>query len=141
MFKWIFYKCAMVNLVINFRESGMCRIRGCPQIGKSLKRLDNHLSRYHKGVTRAMNDRQPLNLTRSNKPHVTCLLPHCGKDVLHLSHHLRNKHSNMSVNRYNSVVSQLQNSREKRKRAELLQEEENKKICRGECRGRETGEN
>ena len=33
----------------------------------------------------------------------------------------------MSVNEYNSVVSQLQNSRERRKRGELLQEEEIKK--------------
>ncbi|XP_067030558.1 uncharacterized protein [Acropora muricata] len=85
----------------------MCCIRGCPQIGKSLKRLDNHLSRYHKGVTRAMNDRQSLNLSHSNKSYVTCLLPHCGKDVLHLSHHLRNKHSNMKVNEYHSTVDQV----------------------------------
>ena len=86
----------------------MCCIRRCPQIGKSLKRLDNHLSRYHEGVTRAMNDRQSLNLSHSNKSYVTCLLPHCGKDVLHLSHHLRNKHSNMKVNEYHSTVDQVQ---------------------------------
>ncbi|KAJ7369587.1 hypothetical protein OS493_037833 [Desmophyllum pertusum] len=40
-------------------KSGICRIQGCPQMGKMLKRLDNHLSKYHKGVTRRMNDRQP----------------------------------------------------------------------------------
>ena len=77
-------------------------------MGKNLKRLDNHLSRKHKGMTRAMNDRQPLNL--QEKTHITCLLPHCGKDVLHLSHHLRNKHSNMSVNEYKTVVGKGQKS-------------------------------
>ena len=78
-------------------------------------------------MTRAMNDRQPLNLPRSKKSHVTCLLPHCGKDVLHLSHHLRNKHSNMSVNEYNSVVGQVQKNSENLKKTGLLQEERNEK--------------
>ena len=78
-------------------------------------------------MTRAMNDRQPLNLPRSKKSHVTSLLPHCGKDVLHLSHHLRNKHSNISVNDYNSVVGQVQNNYENLKRTGLLQEEGNEK--------------
>ena len=62
-------------------------------MGKNLKRLDNHLSRKHKEITRAMNDRQPLNL--QEKTHVTCL---------------RNKHSNMSVNEYNSMVGKVQKS-------------------------------
>lgn len=103
----------------------MCRIRGCPQIGKSLKRLDNHLSRYHKGVTRAMNDRQSLNLSHSNKSYVTCLLPHCGKDVMHLSHHLRNKHSNMKVNEYHSTVDQVRKAYQS-ERTKRLEEEGNK---------------
>ena len=95
------------------------------QIGKSLKRLDNHLSRYHKGVTRAMNDRQSLNLSHSNKSYVTCLLPHCGKDVLHLSHHLRNKHSNMKVNEYHSTVDQVQKAYQS-EGTKRLEEEGNK---------------
>ena len=103
----------------------MCRIRGCPQIGKSLKRLDNHLSKYHKGVTREMNDRQSLNLSRSNKAYVTCLLPHCGKDVLHLYHHLRNKHSNMKVNEYHSTVDQVRKPYQ-REGTEREEEEGNK---------------
>ena len=57
-------------------------------------------------MTRAMSDRQPLNL--QEKTHITCMLPHCGKDVLHLSHHLKNMHSNMSVNEYNSMVGKVQ---------------------------------
>ena len=55
-----------------------------------------------------MNDRQPLNL--QEKMHITYLLPHCGKDTLHLSRHLRNKHSNMSVNEYKTVVGKGQKS-------------------------------
>ena len=78
-----------------------------------------------------MNDRQPLNLPSSNKSYVTCLLPHCGKDVLHLSHHLRNMHANMSINEYNSVVGQVQKTHQKLKRTELLQEEGNKKQYKG----------
>ena len=77
-------------------------------MGKNVKHLNNHLSRKHKGVTRAMNNCQPLNL--QEKMHVTCLLPHCDKDVLHLPHHLRNKHSSMSVNEYNSMVGKVKKS-------------------------------
>ncbi|XP_068757677.1 uncharacterized protein [Montipora capricornis] len=118
-------------------NSGMCRIRGCPQIGKSLKRLDNHLSRYHKGVTRAMNDRQSLNVSHSNKSYVTCLLPHCGKDVLHLSHNLRNKHSNMKVNEYYSTVRKTYQSErterlEKRQSKMVTMKEEKREIAEKE---------
>ena len=38
-------------------KSGTCWISTCPQCGKTYKRLDNHLSRNHKGITRAMVDR------------------------------------------------------------------------------------
>ena len=94
-------------------------------MGKNFARLDNHLSRYHKGVTRGMNDCQPLP-SQSNQKRVTCLLPDCGRDIIHLSLHLKNRHSNMSIAEYNSVVRQLQDAKEKK--IKRLQEDLANKI-------------
>lgn len=47
-------------------------------MGKMLKRLDNHLSRCHKGVSRAMNDKYRMSSPSSDLG-VTCLLPGYGK--------------------------------------------------------------
>lgn len=76
------------------------------QRGKFLKRLDNHLSRKHKGVTRGMNDKQPV-LQQPGKLRVTCQLPGCGKEVIHLSQHLKNMHS-LSDNAYHLQVNRGQ---------------------------------
>ena len=70
-----------------------------------LKRLDNHLSRCHKGVTRAYNDRLRTPILQSRK-RVTCLLPGCFKQVLHFTRHLKNLHL-MTVDEYHSKVTEL----------------------------------
>jgi len=74
-------------------------------MGKMLKRLDNHLNKFHRGVTRGFNDNQPKRhvLEKSGKSRVTCLLPGCFKEVMHLSRHVRNVHS-ISVSDYRSML-------------------------------------
>ena len=63
-------------------------------MGKMLKRLDNHLARSHKGVTRGFNDKQPYPQTRVSQHFwVRCQFPHCKKEVRHLSRHVKNIHS------------------------------------------------
>ena len=64
-------------------------------------RWDNHLHKFHRGVTRGLNDNQPKRrvLEKLGKSRVTCLLPGCFKEVIHLSRHLRNVHS-ISVSEY-----------------------------------------
>ena len=71
-------------------------------MGKMQERLDNHLAKCHKGVSRAMNDNQPI--LPPIHLRVTCLLPGCGKEILHLSHHLKNIHCGMCVTEYHAVV-------------------------------------
>lgn len=82
------------------------------------KRLDNHLARCHKGVTRAMNDNQPI--LPPSYLRVTCLLPGCGKEILHLSHHLKNMHHGMRVTEYHAEVIREEI---KERRSKQLQEE------------------
>ena len=74
-------------------------------MGKMLKRLDNHLNKFHRGVTRGLNDNQPKRrvLEKSGKSRVTCLLPGCFKEVIHLSCHIRNVHS-ISLSDYCSML-------------------------------------
>lgn len=63
-------------------------------MGKMLKRIDNHLARSHRGVTRGMNDRQPYPVShRIKNSWVRCQFPKCNKEVLHLSRHVKNIHS------------------------------------------------
>lgn len=61
-------------------------------MGKMLKRLDNHIARSHKGVTRAMNDRQPPRHFASHNKGVICQFPNCHKEVLQLDKHVKNMH-------------------------------------------------
>ena len=82
-------------------------------MGKMLKRLENHLSRCHQGVTRAMNDQQP-HFASQSRSRVTCMLPGCGKEVLHLSKHLKNIHA-MSATDYLAKVEEERESQGKRK--------------------------
>ena len=82
-------------------------------MGKMLKRLSNHLSRCHQGVTRAMNDRQP-HFASQSRSRVTCMLPGCGKEVLHLSKHLKNTHA-MSATDYLAKGEEERESQGKRK--------------------------
>ena len=70
-----------------------------------LKRLDNHLSRCHRGVTRAYNDCLRTPILQSRK-RVTCLLPGCFKQVLHFSRHLKNLHL-MTIDEYHSKVAEV----------------------------------
>ena len=81
---------------------------------KMQKRPDNHLARCHKGVTRAMNDNQSI-LPPSHL-RVTCLLPGCGKEILHISHHLKNMHCDMCLTEYHTEEI-------KERRSKQLQEE------------------
>lgn len=62
-------------------------------MGKYLKRLDNHLLRSHKGITRATNDRKPYPSPQAQRAWVKCLFPSCGKQVMHLHNHVKNVHS------------------------------------------------
>lgn len=90
-------------------------------MGKMQKRLDNHLARCHKGVTRAVNDNQPILHSPSSDLRVTCLLPGCGKQILHLSHHLKNMHSGMRVSEYHLEITIKEEIKERR--SKQLQEE------------------
>lgn len=83
-------------------------------MGKMLKRLDNHLLRCHQGVTRGINDRQPHFSSQSCRSRQTCMLPGCGKEVLHFSKHLKNIHA-MSATDYLAKVEEKRESRGKRK--------------------------
>jgi len=74
----------------------ICCIPGCKSMGKMLKRLDNHLSRCHKGVSRAMNDKYRMSSPSSDLG-VTCLLPGYGKKKCHLPHQWKSIHSVMHV--------------------------------------------
>ena len=83
-----------------------------------LKRLDNHLSRYHKGITRGMNDSlQPQK--ESHQSRVKCLLPGCFKEVKHFPRHLKNMHS-MSVSEYEAQVKTVE-QKWKQKRANIIE--------------------
>ena len=53
-----------------------------------------------------MNDKQPV-LQQPGKLRVTCQLPGCGKEVIHLSQHLKNMHS-LSDNAYHLQVNRGQ---------------------------------
>ena len=70
-------------------------------MGKMLKRLDNHLARSHKGITRAMNDHQPCPSSNKQNVWMICQFPHCKKQVKHLDKHIKNIHT-MSVEEYHS---------------------------------------
>ncbi|KAJ7358937.1 hypothetical protein OS493_020778 [Desmophyllum pertusum] len=59
---------------------------------ENVKRLDNHIARSHKGVTRAMNDRQPPRHFASHNKGVICQFPNCHKEVLQLDKHVKNMH-------------------------------------------------
>lgn len=89
---------------------------GAHRWGKMLKRLDNHLHKFHRGVTRGLNDNQPKRcvLEKSGKSRVTCLLPGCFKEVIHLSRHLRNVHS-ISVSEYCLMLGRKGSSKGNRK--------------------------
>jgi len=88
-------------------------------MGKMLKRLDNHFNKFHRGVTRGFNDNQPKRrvLEKSGKSRVTCLLPGCFKEVIHLSRHIRNVHS-ISVSDYRSMLGIKEREKRKQQRRE-----------------------
>ena len=100
------------------RKSGICCNPGCKSMGKMPKRLDKHLSRCHKGVSRAMNDKYRMSSPSSDLG-VTCLLPGYGKKICHLPHHWKSMHSLMRVTPNHSEVGEK--LREKRSR-QLLEE-------------------
>ena len=64
-----------------------------------LARLDNHLSKFHRGITRAMNDRLPRPLETSQLL-VSCPLPNCGKTVKYLAKHKKNQHSQKELDNF-----------------------------------------
>ncbi|CAB3998113.1 Hypothetical predicted protein [Paramuricea clavata] len=93
-------------LFVRFQgKAGICRISDCPQFGKFLKRLDNHLLASHPGVTRGENDNKPLKLTLVNKTRVKCLLRGCEKEVIHFKQHLKNRHK-MGMEDYVKIISE-----------------------------------
>lgn len=66
-----------------------------------------------------MNDQQPV-LQHPGKLQVTCQLPGCGKEVIHLSQHLKNMHS-MSGNEYHLKMNRGQ---ENNKQIEIKESQE-----------------
>ena len=111
-----------------------------------LKRLDNHLLNYHKGVTRAENDRQPHSSSKSCKLRVTCMLPGCYKEVLHFLKHLKNIHyhtiekekkeSNNRTEHNPATVDEKSDERNEAKKKEEIhgenvnEDESNEKVCK-----------
>ena len=81
-------------------------------MGKLLKRLDNHLTRSHKGVTRAMNDRQPPRQFASHSKGVVCRFPNCQKEVLHLDKHVKNMHALTMRDYYLKLETEAENASE-----------------------------
>ena len=76
-------------------KDGICRVLSCVHVGKHFMRLDCHLSRCHKGITRAMNERLAMPSwaeQNSNKNGSKCMIHSCKKQVKHLERHLSNVH-------------------------------------------------
>ncbi|XP_048586406.1 uncharacterized protein LOC125556676 isoform X1 [Nematostella vectensis] len=122
-------------------KSGRCFIATCPKRGKFFKRLDNHLSSLHRGVSRAEND----NLSHRNQDDQDgsrkmemCLL--CGEQFLQLRHHLKNKH-NLSLRKYRHQTGKKDETKVEKKEKQECHE---KKLEFGEegdeTEGKESGE-
>ena len=63
-------------------KDGICRFLSCVHVGKHFMRLDCHLSRCHKGITRAMNERLAMpswEEQNSDKNESKCMLHSCKK--------------------------------------------------------------
>ena len=76
-------------------KDGICRVLSCVHVGKHFMRLDCHLNRCHKGITRAMNERLAMpswEKQNSDRNGSKCMLHSCKKQVKHLERHLCNVH-------------------------------------------------
>ena len=93
-------------------KAGVCCIPGCPQLGKFLKRLDNHLSSHHKGISRSMNDSKTV-LPSGVRLREKCEIPGCGKQVLHLGRHIKNIHK-MGMSSYRAKIKSDAEKRSKK---------------------------
>ncbi|XP_064625125.1 uncharacterized protein LOC135486340 [Lineus longissimus] len=85
------------------KKEGECRVEGCPQYGRLLKNLDQHLKRTHLQLSRNAHDalsecviaKMKLSKTMKNRQIEVCLVDGCkvkGVMTRTLTRHLRTKH-------------------------------------------------